>query len=156
MGRKIVATFKREILPDPKYKSTLIAKMVNTLMKDGKKSVAQGILYGAFGKIQEKGKDPMEVFKLAMENTKPVVEVKSRRVGGSNYQVPVEVGQFEGESLGSRWIIHAARERTGKSMSEKLAGELFDASNGQGSSYRKREETHKMAEANKAFAHYRY
>jgi len=156
MGRKIVATFKREILPDPKYKSTLIAKMVNTLMKDGKKSVAQGILYGAFGKIQEKGKDPMEVFKLAMENTKPVVEVKSRRVGGSNYQVPVEVRPDRRQTLALRWIVDYARERGGKSMMEKLASEIMDAANNTGGAVRKKEDVHKMAEANRAFAHYRW
>ena len=155
MGRKRFVE-KREVLPDPKYRSNLIAKMVNTLMRDGKKSLAERILYGAFDKIQERGKDPLEVFKQAIENTKPVVEVKSRRVGGSNYQVPVEVHSSRRQALALRWLVSYSRDRAGKSMMEKLAAEIMDAANNTGGAVRKKEDVHKMAEANRAFAHYRW
>lgn len=157
MPRKGPVEKRRVVETDSKYKSTQVQRFINRVMQRGKKPLAQRLVYNALDLVKQKAnQDPIEVFKKAIKNVTPLVKVKARRIGGSTYQVPIEVGQFEGESLGSRWIIHAARERTGKTMSEKLASELFDASNGQGSSYRKREETHKMAEANKAFAHYRY
>ncbi len=156
MPRKRVVE-KREIIPDPKYKSVLVSKFVNSLMKDGKKSVAQSILYGAFDIIREKTKgDPLEIFQKAIENVKPLVEVKSRRVGGSTYQVPTEVRPSRSQALSIRWIISFARARGEKTMAAKLAGELIDAANGRGASIKKREDTHRMAEANKAFAHYRW
>jgi len=156
MPRKGIVA-KREIAPDPKYKSVLVSKFVNSLMKDGKKSVAQSILYGAFDIIQERtNQDPLEVFHKAIENVKPLVEVKSRRVGGSTYQVPTEVRPSRSQALSIRWIIQFARARGEKTMAAKLAGELMDAANGRGSSIKKREDTHRMAEANKAFAHYRW
>ncbi len=148
---------KRVILPDPKYNDRLLAKFVNCIMLDGKKSVAEGIVYGAFDLIAERtGEDPLEVFKKAMENVRPMLEVKSRRVGGSTYQVPVEVRADRRNALAIRWIINYARQRGEKTMKERLAGELLDAAANRGSSVKKREDTHKMAEANKAFAHYRW
>ncbi|RLB27234.1 MAG: 30S ribosomal protein S7 [Deltaproteobacteria bacterium] len=156
MPRKRVVE-KREVAPDPKYNSMLVSKFVNSLMKDGKKSVAQSILYGAFDIIKERTKeDPLEIFRKAIENVKPLVEVKSRRVGGSTYQVPTEVRPSRSQALSIRWIISFARTRGEKTMAAKLAGELIDAANGRGASIKKREDTHRMAEANKAFAHYRW
>ena len=148
---------KREILPDPKYGNQDVAKFVNVLMTRGKKSVAESILYGAFESIKTKsGKDPLDVFSLALQNVKPVVEVKSRRVGGANYQVPVEVRPVRRAALSMRWIREAASKRGEKSMGARLAGELLEAAEGRGGAMKKREEVHRMAEANKAFAHYRF
>jgi small subunit ribosomal protein S7 len=148
---------KREILPDPKFKSTEISKFVNVLMTAGKEAVAERIIYGALEQIQKKsGKDPVEVFNAAINSVKPMVEVKSRRVGGANYQVPVEVRPVRRTALSMRWLKEAARKRGEKSMGARLAGELLDASEGRGSAIKKREEVHRMAEANKAFAHYRF
>ncbi len=148
---------KREILPDPKFKNVELSKFVNVLMTAGKKSVAERIIYGALDQIQKKsGKDPIEVFNTAINAVKPMVEVKSRRVGGANYQVPVEVRPVRRLALSMRWIREAARKRGEKSMGARLAGELIDASEGRGSAIKKREEVHRMAEANKAFAHYRF
>lgn len=148
----------RDVLPDPKFNSYLVSKFINCIMKDGKRSTAEKILYSALDIIKEKDSEveAIEVFKKAVENTKPALEVKSRRVGGSTYQVPVEVKARRSQSLAIRWIIKAALSRSGKSMESKLAGELFDAFNEKGSAVKKREDTHKMAEANKAFAHYRW
>lgn len=157
MTRKGNVEKRRKIGPDPKFKSPQIQRFINRIMEKGKKSTAQGIVYDSFDIIKEKTKqEPLDVFKKALKNVTPLVKVKARRIGGSTYQVPVEVGSFEGESLGSRWLIVAARKRAGRSMREKLASEFLDAAAGQGTSVKKREETHKMAEANKAFAHYRY
>ena len=143
--------------PDPIYNSVDIAKFINRLMKRGKKSIAQRIFYSSMDKIQEKTKEnPIDVFKKALTNPTPLIEVKARRIGGSTYQVPVEVKPDRGQALGSCWLIESARKRSGKSMIEKLTNEIMDASNGIGASCKKREDTHKMAEANKAFAHYRY
>ena len=148
---------KRDVLPDPIYKSKVVTKLVNTIMLDGKKGTAQGIVYEAFNQIKEKtGKDAIEVFNEALENIKPDVEVKSRRVGGSNYQVPVEVTPARKQALALRWLTKYSRERGGKGMAEKLANEIIDASNGTGATVKKREDTHRMAEANKAYAHYRW
>ena len=148
---------KRDVLADPMYNSKLVTKLINTIMIDGKKGVAQTILYNAFDMIKEKtGKDPMEVFEAAMENIKPVLEVKSRRVGGANYQVPIEVRADRAQALGLRWLVQYARLRGGHSMAENLANEIIDASEGTGAAVKKREDTHRMAEANKAFAHYRW
>ena len=148
---------KRRVMPDPLYKSDLASKFINSLMKDGKRSIAQSILYGAFDAIQEKTKDdPLTVFQKALNNVKPIVEVKSRRVGGSTYQVPTEVRPSRSQALSIRWIISFARVRGEKSMAAKLAGEFMDAANGRGASMKKKEDTHRMAEANKAFAHYRW
>jgi len=148
---------KREILPDPKYKSTEISKFVNVLMTAGKKAVAERIIYGALEQIQKKsGKDAIDVFNSAINAVKPMVEVKSRRVGGANYQVPVEVRPTRRSALAMRWLRDAARKRGEKSMGLRLAAELLDASEGRGSAIKKREEVHRMAEANKAFAHYRF
>jgi small subunit ribosomal protein S7 len=148
---------KRAILPDPKYKSKLVSKFVNCMMRDGKKSVSESIMYGAFDIIEMKTKDPpLKVFEKAMENVKPIIEVKSRRVGGSTYQVPVEVRQSRRTALGIRWLISFARKRSEKTMAERLAGEVIDAANQRGAAIKKREDTHRMAEANKAFAHYRW
>jgi small subunit ribosomal protein S7 len=156
MPRKRVIE-KREVFSDPKYKSALVAKFVNNLMKKGKKSVAQSILYGSFDIISEKTKqDPLAVFQKALENVKPAVEVKSRRVGGSTYQVPTEVRPSRRQALSIRWIINYASERGEKTMAAKLAGELMDAANSRGASIKKKDDTHRMAEANKAFAHYRW
>ena len=154
--RKRRAT-KRDVLADPIYKSKLVTKLVNRLMYDGKKGVAQTILYDAFDMIKEKtGSEPMEVYEKALENLKPALEVKSRRVGGANYQVPVEVRADRSEALALRWLVQYARLRGGHSMAENLANEIIDASNGVGAAVKKREDTHRMAEANKAFAHYRW
>ena len=143
--------------PDPIYNSVDIAKFINRLMTRGKKSIAQKIFYSSMNKIEEKTKEnPIDVFKKALTNVTPLIEVKARRIGGSTYQVPVEVKPDRGAALGSCWLIESARKRNGKSMIEKLTSEILDASNGQGASCKKREDTHKMAEANKAFAHYRY
>jgi len=148
---------KRDILPDPKYNDKLAAKFINNIMRGGKKSNAEAILYNAFDIIQEKTKqDPLKLFKQAVENTKPVVEVRSRRVGGATYQVPVEVRYERRQSLAIRWILTFSKKRTENSMHEKLAGEIMDAANNRGATIKKREDTHKMAEANKAFAHYRW
>lgn len=148
---------KREILPDPKYGNQEVAKFVNVLMTAGKKSVAERILYGAFEHINKKsGKDPVEVFTSALNNIRPMVEVKSRRVGGANYQVPVEVRPSRRSALAMRWLRDFARKRGEKSMGARLAGELLDASEGRGGAMKKREEVHRMAEANKAFSHFRF
>ena len=148
---------KRDVLPDPIYKSKVVTKLINQIMQDGKKGTAQRILYDAFDMVAEKtGEDAMTVFEKAMNNIKPALEVKSRRVGGANYQVPVEVKPARAQALAFRWLINYARLRNGQSMAENLANEIIDASNGVGASVKKREDTHKMAEANKAFAHYRW
>ena len=154
--RKRQAT-KRDVLPDALYKSKVVTKLINQIMIDGKKGTAQRIVYDAFEIIKKKtGEDAMEVFNKAMENIKPALEVKSRRVGGANYQVPVEVKAERAQTLAFRWLAQYARLRSGHTMAEKLANEIIDASNGIGASVKKREDTHKMAEANKAFAHYRW
>ena len=156
MPRKRVVV-KRESLPDPVYKSKLVAKFINALMIQGKKSLAQSILYKSFGIIEGKSKeDPLALFQKALNNVKPAVEVKSRRVGGSTYQVPTEVRPSRSQALSMRWIISCARSRGEKRMPAKLAGELMDAANGRGAAFKKKEDTHRMAEANKAFAHYRW
>ncbi len=148
---------KRDVLPDPIYGSKTVTRIINAIMLDGKKGTAQSILYGAFDRVKETtGNDPLEVFNQAMENIMPLVEVRSRRIGGQNYQVPVEVRPDRRQTLGLRWLIKYSRLRNEKTMEEKLAKEIVDASNGQGASVKKREDTHKMAEANKAFAHYRF
>ena len=148
---------KRDVLPDPIYNSKIVTKLINRLMLDGKKGVAQTILYDAFDIIKEKtGEEPMVVYEKALENLKPALEVKSRRVGGANYQVPIEVRPDRSEALALRWLVNYARLRGGHSMAENLANELIDASNGVGAACKKREDTHRMAEANKAFAHYRW
>ena len=148
---------KREILPDPKYSNKLVAKFINSLLKQGKKSIAESILYGAFDIIEKRAKEPpVEVFERAVTNVKPVIEVKSRRVGGSTYQVPTEVVPSRRVALAIRWLILHSRERAEKTMREKLAAELMDAANNRGGAIKKRESVHKMAEANKAFAHYRF
>ena len=153
--RRVVA--KREILPDPKYHNQTVAKFINHVMVSGKKAVAERIVYGAFDRITEKGSgDPIEVFDNALENIAPMVEVKSRRVGGATYQVPVEVRASRRMALSMRWLVESARSRSEKSMAARLAGELMDAAEGRGSAVKKREDTHRMADANKAFAHYRY
>ncbi len=153
--RRVVA--KREILPDPLYNSQLVTKFINSVMVEGKKAVAEGILYGALNRVAEKTQDdPMKTFKKAIENVKPALEVKSRRVGGSTYQVPVEVRPNRRTSLAIRWIIEYAGARGEKTMREKLAAELLDAANLRGGAIKKKDDTHKMAEANKAFAHYRW
>ena len=146
---------KRQILPDPKYGSELLAKFINMLMTRGKKSVAEKIVYGALDKLSERG-EPLSVLEQALENTRPLVEVKSRRVGGATYQVPVEVRPVRQDSLALRGVIDAARSRSEKSMAMRLAGELFDASQSRGNAVKKREDVHRMAEANKAFSHYRW
>ncbi len=148
---------KRDVLPDPIYKSKVVTKLINTIMLDGKKGTAQTILYEAFDIVKEKtGNDPLEVFNKALENIKPQLEVKSRRVGGSNYQVPIEVSPARSQALGLRWLVKYARERNGKGMAINLANEIMDAAEGTGAAVKKREDTHRMAEANKAFAHYRW
>lgn len=148
---------KRKILPDPKFQDRLVTKFINNLMRQGKRSTAEQICYGAFEIVQDKSKDePLKLFKKALENIKPVLEVKSRRVGGATYQVPVEVRQDRRVALGMRWLIGYAKGRGEKTMREKLAGEILDAANNRGNAVKKREDTHKMAEANKAFAHYRW
>jgi small subunit ribosomal protein S7 len=148
---------KRDILLDPKYNSKLVAKFINKVMRRGKKSLAERIMYGAFDLIEQRSKqDPLDVFHKAMDNVRPIVEVKSRRVGGSTYQVPVEVRSDRRNALAMRWIISYAKARSEKTMVQRLAGELQDAAQNRGSSVKKREDTHRMAEANKAFAHYRW
>ncbi|MDD4715715.1 MAG: 30S ribosomal protein S7 [Oscillospiraceae bacterium] len=148
---------KREVLPDPLYHSVMVTRLVNSIMYDGKKGVAQKVVYGAFDLISEKsGKDPLETFDAALENIMPVLEVKARRVGGATYQVPIEVRPKRRQTLGLRWLTNYARNRSEKTMRERLAGEILDAANNAGSAVKKREDTHKMAEANKAFAHYRW
>ena len=148
---------KRDVLPDPKFNNKMVAKFVNSLLKRGKKSTAESILYGAFNIIEKKIKEqPVELFEKALNNVKPVIEVKSRRVGGSTYQVPTEVVPARRTALAIRWLITNAQERTEKTMREKLAGELIEAANNRGGAIKKREAVHKMAEANKAFAHYKF
>ncbi len=148
---------KRQILPDPKYNSRLLAKFINNVMKQGKKSVAESLIYDAMNLIEQRSKqEPLEVFNKAMDNVRPVIEVKSRRVGGATYQVPVEVRHERRDALAMRWIINYSRGRSEKTMIQKLAGELQDAAQNRGGSVKKREDTHRMAEANKAFAHYRW
>ena len=148
---------KREILPDPVYNSILVTKLVNQIMLDGKKGVAQKVVYSAFDIIKEKsGKDPMEAYTEALNNIMPSLEVKARRVGGATYQVPIEVRPARRQTLGLRWLVSYARKRGEKTMKERLAGEIMDACNNTGSAVKKREDTHKMAESNKAFAHFRY
>ncbi|GFR38855.1 30S ribosomal protein S7 [Insulibacter thermoxylanivorax] len=148
---------RRDVLPDPIYNSKLVTRLINRIMIDGKKGVAQRILYNAFEIVRERtGKDPMEVFEAALKNIMPVLEVKARRVGGANYQVPVEVKPERRITLGLRWLVNYARLRGEKTMEERLAAEIIDASNNTGAAVKKREDTHKMAEANKAFAHYRW
>jgi small subunit ribosomal protein S7 len=148
---------KREILPDPLYSSKLVSKLINNIMYDGKKGVAQTLVYDAFEIVKAKtGNEPLESFQKALENIMPVLEVKARRVGGSTYQVPIEVRADRRQTLGLRWLIGYARNRGERTMAERLAGEIMDACNGVGGAVKKREDTHKMAEANKAFAHFRY
>ncbi|MFA5577343.1 MAG: 30S ribosomal protein S7 [Tissierellaceae bacterium] len=148
---------KREVMPDPIYNDIVVTKLVNGIMLDGKKGISQNIVYGAFDYIKEKtNEDPLEVFYKAMNNIMPVLEVKARRIGGATYQVPIEVRTERRETLGLRWLVNYSRQRGEKTMVERLAKEILDASNGMGSSVKKREDTHKMAEANKAFAHYRW
>ena len=156
MSRRRVAV-KREILPDPKFNNKLVAKFVSVLMKQGKKSLAESVCYKAFDIIKEKtGNDPLKVFKSAIENVKPVVEVKSRRVGGASYQVPVDIRPARRIALALRWIIGYSRERAERTMQEKLAAELMDAANNTGTTIKKKDDVHRMAEANKAFAHFRW
>ena len=148
---------KREILPDPMYNSVLVTKLVNSIMLDGKKGVAQKVVYGAFDIIKEKtGNEPLDVFTQAMENIMPVLETKTRRVGGANYQVPMEVRPARRQTLALRWLTAYSRARSERTMAERLAGEIMDAANNTGSAVKKREDTHKMAESNKAFAHFRW
>ena len=148
---------KRDVLPDPLYNSKLVTKLINNVMYDGKKGVAQKIVYDAFAEVEAKvGQNPLEVFQEALENVMPVLEVKARRVGGSNYQVPMEVRPERRQTLGLRWMVAYARTRSERTMSERLAGEIMDAKNSAGGAFKKKEETHRMADANKAFAHFRY
>jgi len=148
---------KREIIPDPKYGDIVVTKFMNSVMYDGKKSVAESIVYGAFDIIESRAKtNPLEVFKQALENVAPAIEVRSRRVGGATYQVPVEVRAERRQALAIRWLIQAARNRSDKTMVDRLSAELLDASNSRGSAVKKREDTHRMAEANRAFSHYRW
>ena len=148
---------KRDVLPDPLYNSKLVTKLVNNIMLDGKKGVAQKIVYDAFAIVEAKlGQNPLETFEAALENVMPVLEVKARRVGGSTYQVPMEVRAERRQTLGLRWMVSFSRKRGEKNMAERLAGEILDAKNSAGGAFKKKEETHRMAEANKAFAHYRY
>ena len=148
---------KRDVLPDPLYNSKLVTKLINNVMYDGKKGVAQRIVYEAFSAMEEKlGENPLEIFQAGLENIMPVLEVKARRVGGSTYQVPMEVRAERRQTLGLRWLILFARKRGEKTMAERLAGEIMDAKNSAGAAFKKKEETHRMAEANKAFAHFRY
>ena len=148
---------KRDVLPDPIYNSKVVTKLINNIMLDGKKSVAQKIVYGAFDMIKEKEqKDPLEVFETALNNIMPVLEVKARRVGGATYQVPLEIRAERRQTLGLRWLVIYARKRNEKTMAEKLAAEIIDATNQNGGAYKKKEDTHRMAEANKAFAHYKF
>ena len=148
---------KRDVLADPIYKSKVVTRLINAVMKSGKKGTAEKIIYGAFDQIKTRtGRDPIEVFEQALENIKPALEVKNRRVGGSNVQVPIEVSEERGQTLGLRWLVNYARLRNGKTMVDNLANEIIDAANETGGAVKKREDTHKMAEANKAFAHYRW
>ena len=148
---------KREVLPDPKFGDVVVSKFMNVLMLDGKKSAAEAIVYGAFDQVEERAKsDPVRVFHDALNNVKPGLEVRSRRVGGATYQVPVEVRPERAQALAIRWLIQAARKRSENTMRERLSGELMDASNNRGSAVKKREDTHRMAEANRAFSHYRW
>lgn len=147
---------KRQVLPDPKYKEELVTKFVNCMMKHGKKSAAEKAFYGAMDVIIQQGQDGIETFKNAVENSKPMLEVKSRRVGGSNYQVPIEIRPERRQALAIRWLIEFSRKRPGKGMRERLAAEFLDAANKRGATIKRREDVHKMAEANKAFAHYRW
>ena len=148
---------KRDVLPDPLYNSKLVTKLINNVMEDGKKGVAQKIVYEAFAAVEEKvGQNALETFQAAFENVMPVLEVKARRVGGSTYQVPMEVRADRRQTLGLRWLVAAARKRGERTMAERLAAEIIDAKNSMGGAFKKKEETHRMAEANKAFAHYRY
>lgn len=148
---------KRKVDPDPKFDNVNVAMFVNRLMKDGKKSTALRVMYDAMDLVQERAKrDPVEVFEQALQNVTPIIEVRPRRVGGSTYQVPVEVNPYRRKTLAMRWLLNAARARTGRGMAEKLAGEFMDAANGQGTAVRKREDTHRMAEANRTFAHYKW
>ena len=148
---------KRDVLSDPLYNSKVVTKLINSMMIGGKRGKAQSILYSAFDMIKEKtGKEPMEVFNQALENIKPALEVKARRVGGANYQVPIEVSETRSQALGLRWLVNYARLRGGKGMAENIANEIIDASNGTGGAVKKREDVHRMAEANKAYAHYRW
>ena len=150
-------TPKREVLPDPVYGNIVVSKLINSIMLDGKKSTAQKIVYGAFDQIKDKtGEDPLDVFNKAMENIMPQLEVKARRVGGANYQVPIEVRPARRQTLGLRWLTQYTRARGERTMAERLAKEIMDAANGTGASVKKKEDTHKMAEANKAFAHFRW
>lgn len=156
MPRRRVAE-RREVMPDPIYSSPLVTKFINGVMLDGKKSTAESIFYGALTQVGDKtGEDPLKTFKRAVDNVRPVVEVKSRRVGGSTYQVPIEVHQERRGSLAIRWIVIAARSRGEKTMTDRLAGEFLDAANNRGNAVKKKEDTHRMAEANKAFAHYKF
>jgi len=159
-GRKVPRkgyVAKRDVLPDPIYNDKVVTKLINNIMIDGKKGIAQKICYGAFDIIKEKtGKDPLEVFEQALNNVMPVLEVKARRVGGATYQVPVEVRPDRRQALGLRWLVNYARLRGERTMKERLAAEILDATNSMGGAYKKKEDTHKMAEANKAFAHYRW
>ena len=148
---------KREVLPDPNYNSVLVTKLINSIMLDGKKGVAQKVVYGAFDIIKEKTeKDPLDVFTTALENIMPSLEVKARRVGGATYQVPIEVRPERRQTLGLRWLVSYARARSERTMQERLAGEILDACNNAGGAFKKKEDTHRMAEANRAFAHYRW
>jgi len=148
---------KRDVLPDPIYNSKVVTKLINNIMLDGKKAIAQKIVYGAFDIIKEKEqKDALEVFETALNNVMPVLEVKARRIGGATYQVPLEIRAERRQTLGLRWLVTYARKRNEKTMAEKLAGEIIDATNQNGGAYKKKEETHRMAEANKAFAHYKF
>ena len=148
---------KRDVLPDPVYKSKVVTKLINQIMVDGKRGKAETIVYDAFDIVKEKtNSEPNEIFMKALENVKPALEVKARRVGGANYQVPVEVRADRAQALALRWLVNASRSRSGKSMAERLANEIIDASNSTGGAVKKREDTHRMAEANKAFAHYRW
>ena len=155
MARRHVAE-RRRVLPDPKFKDELVTKFMNSMMRHGKKSAAEKAFYGAMAILEQQGLDPLETFKTAIDNSRPLLEVKSRRVGGSNYQVPVEVRPERRQALAVRWIIEFSRGRSGRSMTEKLAGEILDAANKRGATIKRREDVHKMAEANKAFAHYRW
>ncbi len=157
MPRKGHASLKREVRPDPVYQSTLVTKFVNSMMYDGEKSTAEAIFYNSMKRLEEKGGDEaLKLFKKAVENCKPLLEVKTRRVGGANYQVPVEVNPDRRTSLAIRWLVSYSRARGEKGMTDKLSNELLDAANGRGSAVKKREDVHRMAEANKAFAHYRW
>ena len=148
---------KRDVLPDPVYNSKVVTKVINQVMLDGKKGIAQGIVYDAFAKMSEKlGQEPMEIFNQAINNIMPMVEVKARRVGGANYQVPIEIRAERRQTLAIRWLVAAARKRSERDMCDKLAGELMDAYNNTGAAVKKKEDTHRMAEANRAFAHYRF